>query len=103
MKIHFSFLGTVGSKHAHSFHPTITTEFRPTITDYGLCSSFNSMMEVNVFDENSVGNFHEVFHHGVSKNVTLKMGGEREYIFILDTRERMNYPFNATESTHIAT
>ena len=84
------------------FQPIITSEFRPTMTDYGLCSSYNSLMEVNVFDKMSVSNFHEVFHQSESNGVNLKMGGDREYTFMMDTRERRNYPFNATDASNYA-
>ena len=59
-------------------------------------------MEVDVFTTEPVANFHEVYHRSDSNGVNLKMGGDKEYVFMLDTQERRNYPFNASDSTNYA-
>ena len=59
-------------------------------------------MEVDVFTKESVTTFHEVFHRSDSNGMNLKMGGDKEYVFMLDTQERRNYPFNASDETDFA-
>lgn len=57
-------------------------------------------MEIDVFNQDSVTNFHEVFHRDHSNVKSLKMGGDREYTFMLDTQERRNYPFNVSDASN---
>lgn len=73
-----------------------STKFRPTLTDSGLCSSFNAEVENNMFQDQRVEEFTEVFHSGwETENRTLKSADLKEISFIIDTQDRRNYPFVA--------
>ena len=74
-----------------------STKFRPTLTDSGLCSSFNTEVENNMFQDQRVEEFMEVFHSGwETENRTLESADLKEISFIIDTQDRRNYPFVAT-------
>ena len=81
-----------------------STEFRPALTDMGVCQSYNSRYEKDVFVENSVGQFHEVFHRSVdTSGIKMEKGSRKELTFILDAQEnRRNYPFVPKGSTYFA-
>ena len=71
-----------------------STQFRPTLTDSGLCSTYNAEVESRVFQDETVAEFIEVFHPGLdTKNVTLENADLKEQSFIIDTQVRRNYPF----------
>ena len=74
-----------------------STQFRPTLTDVGLCSTFNAEMENNVFQDETVGGFMEVFNKAGldAKTITLATADLKEQSFIIDTQVRRNYPFVA--------
>ena len=77
-----------------------STQFRPTLTDSGLCSSFNAEVENNMFQDQSVEEFMEVFHNGWgTENRTLASADLKEIGFIIDTQDRRNYPFVAAEGS----
>ena len=77
-----------------------STQFRPTLTDSGLCSSFNAEVEINVFQDQRVEEFMEVFHNGWdTENRTLASADLKEIGFIIDTQDRRNYPFVAAEGS----
>ena len=77
-----------------------STQFRPTISDKGLCSTFNAEVENSVFRDQSVAEFMEVFHSGLdTKNLTLENADLKEISFIIDTQVRRNYPFVAREGS----
>ena len=76
------------------------TQFRPTMTDVGLCSTFNSEAENTMFQDQTVAEFMEVFHSGLdTKNITLENADLKEQSFIIDTQVRRNYPFVAREGS----
>ena len=81
-----------------------STEFRPAMTDNGLCQSYNSFYEKDVFTETSVSQFHEVFHRNIeTSDVKMKAASIKEFTFILDTQDvRRNYPFVTKDGTHFA-
>ena len=81
-----------------------SSEFRPALTDIGVCQSYNAHYEKDVFTEESVTQFHEVFHGNIdTSDFKLKSGAMKEYSFILDTQDvRRNYPFVAKDGTHFA-
>ena len=71
-----------------------STEFRPTLTDVGLCSTFNAEVENKVFQDDTVREFMEVFSTGLdTKSITLATADLKEQSFIIDTQVRRNYPF----------
>ena len=77
-----------------------STQFRPTLTDSGLCSSFNAEVENNVFQDKIVEEFMEVFHSGwKTENHNLASGDLKEIAFIIDNQDRRNYPFVAAEGS----
>ena len=77
-----------------------STQFRPTLTDSGLCTSFNAEMENNMFQDQTVEEFMEVFHSGwETENLTLASADLKEISFIVDTQDRRNYPFVASGSS----
>lgn len=88
--------GWVGMKHMVTW-----TDFRPSMTDYGLCSTFNAELEKDVFQD--VNEFHDVFLGSLkSENINLESAALREYTFIIDTQKRTLYPFKVYESTNLA-
>ena len=77
-----------------------STQFRPTLTDSGLCSTYNAEVENTVFQDHTVAEFMEVFHSGLdTKNFTLENADLKEISFIIDTQVRRNYPFVASEGS----
>ena len=79
------------------------TDFRPTITDSGICSTFNAPLITDVFKESSVSEFSNVFLAGLyPENVTLVSADIKEYSFILDMQSREHYPFHSTKSRNLA-
>ena len=77
-----------------------STQFRPTLTDSGLCSTYNAEVENTVFQDHTVDEFMEVFHSGLdTKNFTLENADLKELSFIIDTQVRRNYPFVAREGS----
>ena len=73
-----------------------STQFRPTLTDSGLCSTFNAEVETNMFQDQRVEEFMEVFHSGwKTENRTLASADLKEITFIIDSQVRRNYPFVA--------
>ena len=81
-----------------------STEFRPALTDNGVCQSNNSFYEKDVFTKTSVSQFHEIFHQNINtSDLKLKSGSMKEFTFILDTQDvRRNYPFVTKDGTHFA-
>ena len=81
-----------------------STEFRPALTDNGVCQTYNSHYEKDVFTEESVSQFHEIFHQNIdTSDLKLKSGAMKEFTFILDTQDvRRNYPFVTKDGTHFA-
>lgn len=77
-----------------------STQFRPTLTDSGLCSSFNAEVENNVFQDQRMEEFMEIFHNGWdTDNRTLASADLKEIGFIIDTQDRRNYPFVTAEGS----
>ena len=77
-----------------------STQFRPTLTDSGLCSSFNAEVENNMFQDQRVKEFMEIFHNEWDiENHTLASADLKEITFIIDNQDRRNYPFVATEGS----
>ena len=78
------------------------TDFRPVLTDFGLCSSYNAMPENDVFHDSAIRDFHEVFQDPEVNNVIVESAVMREYSFIIDTQTRRNYQFGASHGSHFA-
>ena len=72
------------------------TDFRPTITDVDVCSSYNARSVMDVFNPKAVIAFHETFEDS-RKNITRKDAGMKEYTFIIDSQKRRQYPHNQEE------
>ena len=64
------------------------TDFHPVITDVSLCSSYNSKNVAEVFSEDSVGEFLEMFEMSRDNHLSLAKASQREYTFIIDTQSR---------------
>ena len=79
------------------------TDFIPTMTDMGVCSTFNAPLLSDVFVERSVSEFHEVFLNSLnSTNRNLASADIKEYTFIIDSQARRHYPFKSTGSRTLA-
>ena len=76
------------------------TEFRPVLTDMGLCSSYNAMSGKDIFHEPAIQDFHEVFQDHQNKYIPLESAVIREYSFIIDTRQ--DYQWTASHGSHFA-
>ena len=75
------------------------TDFRPVLTDLGLCSSYNAMSAEDVFNYPAIRDFHEVFQY---QDINLESAVIREYSFIIDTQTRRDYQFVASHGSHFA-
>ena len=69
------------------------TDFVPMITDTDVCSTYNAKNMLDIFNEESISEFQEVFG-GTDQNRTLEMANKREYTFIIDSQSRREFPFN---------
>ena len=76
------------------------TDFRPVLTDFGLCSSFNAMSEKDVFHDLAIKDFRAVFLD--QKGINLESAVIREYSFIIDTQKRRDYQFGASYGSQFA-
>ena len=77
-----------------AFEKTIQgTDFIPVITDAGVCSSYNTKSMLEVFNEESVNDFHDIFN-GQNKVSPLQMANKGEYTFVVDTQSRQEFPFH---------
>lgn len=72
--------------------PDRPTEFHPSLTDSGLCMSYNSKLEKDVFEDSVVNDFIEVFHQNVKGKV--EEARSKEFSFIIDTQLRMHELIN---------
>ena len=82
-----------------------STEFRPALTDNGLCQVYNGYYERDIFTEDSVSQFHEVFYGNKIENQSVKLETfeVEEFTFILDLQTaRRNHPFDTKDGTHFA-
>ena len=86
-------------------HPNLTTirvynsstEFKPMLTDAGLCSVYNAPMISDVFEDSTVMDFKEVFMEG-TQQTEVRSAAMGEYTFIIDTNMRSQYPFRTVDS-----
>ena len=78
-----------------------STDFVPSLTDSGLCSTFNSPLISDVFEPSSVAEFKKVFINE-SKQFEVKPASIGEYTFIIDTQKRSQYPFRTSDSKMFA-
>ena len=69
------------------------TNFIPVITDADICSSYNAKSMLDVFNEESVNDFHDIFN-GQKKVSALQMANKGEYTFVVDTQSRREFPFH---------
>ena len=85
-------------------HPNLTavriykpsTDFKPMLTNAGLCSICNSPMISDIFENSTVKDFKEVFVEG-TQEMEVRSAAMGEYSFIIDTRKRSQYPFRTTD------
>ena len=78
------------------------TQFTPTLTDTGLCSTFNAKSENFVFQEQAVKDFQDIFHgHVKAEDNLLESAVMREYTFIIDTQKRRSSN-GASQRTNLA-
>ena len=78
------------------------TKFLPTLTDTGLCSTFNARSENFVFQEQAVKDFQDVFlGHVKTVDNSLESAVMREYTFIIDTQKRRSSN-GALQGTNLA-
>ena len=78
------------------------TKFLPTLTDTGLCSTFNARSENFIFQEQAVKDFQDIFHGQVqTKDNSLESAVMREYTFIIDTQKRRSSN-GASQETNLA-
>ena len=81
----------------------ISTEFRPTLTDAGVCATFNAPLIDEVFQDHTVSEFREVFLTEFQSEATkLETAAFKEYTFIIDTQKRGNFPFRALDYKNLA-
>ena len=73
------------------------SNYRPTLTDAGLCYSYNTMAEDDVFNEDSVQEFIDVYE---IKSKELVKASVQEFTLMLDLQSRNRYPFVPSESTN---
>ena len=78
-----------------------STDFRPSLTDAGLCSVYNSPMISDVFEPSSVSEFKEVFVN-TSQQIELKTAAVGTYTFVIDNQKRSEYPFRTVDSKQFA-
>ena len=72
-----------------------STDFKPVLTDGGLCSAFNvPSPDEQSFEPSTVADFRDVFAE--NNNSTLKTAAMKSYTFIIDTKKRLQYPFRTT-------
>ena len=69
------------------------TDFVPMITDTDICSTYNAKSMLDIFNEDSISEFQEIFG-GRYQNRKLEMANKREYTFIIDSQSRREFPFN---------
>ena len=74
-----------------------STDFKPMLTNAGLCSTYNSPIISDVFEDSTVKEFKEVFTEG-TQAMEVRSAAMGEYSFIIDTRKRSQYPFRTTDS-----
>ena len=78
------------------------TKFLPTLTDTGLCSTFNARSENFVFQEQAVKDFQDIFlGHVKTVDNSLESAVMREYTFIIDTQKRRSSN-GALQGTNLA-
>ena len=70
-------------------YPKRSQTIKPTITDIGLCQSFNSKLEQDVFEPQTVMNYAEIFHHGRDYGQIMP-ASMKSYSFIIDSQRRFN-------------
>ena len=73
-----------------------STDFKPMLTNAGLCSICNSPMISDIFENSTVKDFKEVFVEG-TQEMEVRSAAMGEYSFIIDTRKRSQYPFRTTD------
>lgn len=55
---------------------SLETDFQPIITDLDICSSYNAPKTTEIFHEEAVADFHDVFEAQVSHTNTMSEGGK---------------------------
>ena len=95
-------LDKLGNNVNNNKNSNVTTDFRPVLTDLGLCSSYNAMSEQDVFHDSAIRDFHEVFLNHEGNGINLESAVIREYSFIIDTQSRRDYQFGASHGSHFA-
>ena len=79
------------------------THFTPTLTDTGLCSTFNAKSENFIFHEQAVKDFQDIFHgHVKTEDNALESAVMREYTFIIDTQKRRSSNGASQQGTNLA-
>ena len=69
----------------------VKSQYRPVMTNYGLCYAWNTPLISNVFKSQYVGLFENIFNF---KAQPRKKAIIKEYNFILDKHSHDYYPFN---------
>ena len=76
-------------------YPKRSKVIKPTITNTGICQSFNSKLEQDVFKPQTVMDYAEIFHHGRDYG-QIKPASMKSYSFIIDSQRRFNTRYGRT-------